>query len=629
MAMMPVKTERSLPAYTSEELRVMHLHAIQTRLDTGEYFLTPDNCRGCHGYDSLHIANVDTNGADINLYDDWETSMMGLSGVDPWWKAKVSHEIITNPPHSNQLQNFCTGCHAPMGHYRYFYQGHPYYTLANLDTDSIGKAGVACMGCHSIADSTLGFVFSGSIPYDTNRLIYGPFTFPMTGPMQLYVGLFPTFGDHIGESRACSPCHTLISNTVDLNGTPTGTTFTEQATYHEWENSIYPGLSTNCQGCHMPQVDEPVKIANGIGGLSPRQPYNLHQFAGANSFMVNLIKNNKASLGVSALDQNFDSTLTAINTQLKHNSLDLHCKKDTLLNDTLSVSVELINKAGHKFPTGYPSRRAVVQLIVTKTNGDTLFASGMFDSINEIKYISTPFELHHDIISDPHRTQLYEMIMGDVNGNKTTVLERSASKLKDNRIPPAGFTTTNIVYDTCTIAGNAQTDPDFNKDSTFEGTGKDRVHYQVAMNGYTGMVNVVASVYYQTLPPSWLDEMFSNHTAEIDTFRNMFNAADKTPVLVARDSIQNILINTGLSHAEASNGIEVYPSFTQNGKVTISGVALKQAVITVYNEHGECVIKKRKGLENKTEIELPDVSGIYFIHISSSQFTITRKIFRL
>jgi len=45
------------------------------------------------------------------------------------------------------------------------------------------------------------------------------------------------------------------------------------------------------------------------------------------------------------------------------------------------------------------------------------------------------------------------MVMADVNGDRTTVLERAASKLKDNRLAPAGFSTTHYTYDTTNQTG--------------------------------------------------------------------------------------------------------------------------------------------------------------------------------
>src|ERR1700741_290298 len=136
------------------------------------------------------------------------------------------------------------------------------------------------------------------------------------------------------------------------------------------------------------------------------------------------------------------------------------------------------------------------------------------------------------------------MVMGDVNGNKTTVLERADTLLKDNRIPPEGFVSTSSVYDTVGIIGNAFTDPNFNRTlgSGTEGTGKDYVYFHVPINGYSAPFSVYAYMYYQTLPPGYLTEMFTYSSAAIDTFQNMFNGSDKSPFLVAEDSIMGVAL---------------------------------------------------------------------------------------
>lgn len=627
VSMLPFK-EQAKAYHSAEEIDFYKKH--MPPIAAGEYFLTPDNCRGCHGYDTLGVANVDANGNDVNLYDDWETSMMGLSAVDPLWKAKVSHEILTNPGHANELQTFCTSCHAPAGHYTAFYQGQQAYTLADLATDSLGKSGVSCTTCHAIKDSSaLGSVFSGNIPYDTTHNLYGPFTMPVQGPMQLYVGMTPQYSAHVSEGRFCSPCHTLISNTVDLAGNPTGNTFVEQATYHEWVNSVYPSQSITCQGCHMPQIEDAVIIANGNVGLPGRTPFNLHQFAGGNSFMVNLIKQNKAALGVNATDANFDSTLSAINNLLKLQTLNVTAVINNVINDTAYVDVSLLNKAGHKFPSGYPSRRAVMQLLVTKSNGDTIFASGMFDSNFEVNNINSPFELHHDVITSENQSQVYEMVMGDVNGDKTTVLERSAVHLKDNRIPPAGFTTTHNSYDTCKIAGDAQFDPDFNKTGATEGTGKDIVHYHIPLNGYAGLFNVNASVYYQVLPPAFLSEMSTFSSPEINTFLSMFNTANKEPVLVGQDTLLNI--STGLKEIPfAKENILVTPNPTSNGVITVANISGALQNLEVFDEKGKRIlVVYHKVSRNNFEVRLPSAKGIYYLVIQTATQTVTKKVLRI
>ena len=70
----PFAPQKVLAYHSADELDFFKTH--MTPIAPGEYFLTPENCKGCHGFDTLGIANVDGNGQDVNLYDDWETSMM-------------------------------------------------------------------------------------------------------------------------------------------------------------------------------------------------------------------------------------------------------------------------------------------------------------------------------------------------------------------------------------------------------------------------------------------------------------------------------------------------------------------------------------------------------------------------
>jgi hypothetical protein len=612
--------------HSPEEINFYQVHFLPP-LDSGEFFALPENCKGCHGFDSLGLANVDLNGMDVNLFDDWETSMMALAAVDPFWKAKVSHEVLVNPAHASELQTLCTTCHAPLGHYDAFYRGATEYTLADLAIDSLGQSGVSCHSCHGIKDSTdLGVLFTGAIPFDTNRIVYGPFAGPMQGPMQLYAGLLPAYGPHMSDSKSCSPCHTLISNTVDLSGTPTGGKFIEQATYHEYLNSSYVGQST-CQTCHMPKIEDPVKIANGYTALPGRTPFNLHTFSGANNFMVQLIKNNKAQLGVIASDENFDSTLAANTKLLREQTLELTTHYDTTLNDTAFFSMQVLNKAGHKFPSGYPSRRAVVQFVALKANGDTLFASGLFDSNFEVVNNPATWQTHYDIIGNQSETQIYEMVIGDVNGDRTTVLERGDVPLKDNRIPPLGFTTMHLVYDTCKIIGDALSDPDFNKIASVEGSGADIVHYHIPLLGYSGLLNIKAKVFYQVIPPGWLSEMQNYSSAEIDSFMAMFNAADRSPFLVAEDSIDNIPIPVGSEEVYFSK-LSIHPNPTYDGLINIEGLNGKSLTCEIYSSSGS-LIKKLLVSKQTSVVLLPDTKGIYYLVLRSGKKQVLHKIIRL
>jgi hypothetical protein len=621
--------ERSEPTETiaSQHLQaLLKKHGFGRDIDTNAIFLPASRCKGCHGHDPQGLANVTLDGVDINLFDDWETSMMGLAGVDPFWRAKVRQEVMINPSHSAELQTLCTSCHAPMGHFTAFYRGADHYSLEDLQSDSLGLSGVGCLGCHSIGQDGLGGRFTGDIPYDTNRVAYGPFTMPMTGPMQLYVNFTPTYSPHVSEGKFCSPCHTLISHTVDLEGNPTGETFVEQATYHEWVNSVYPSQGKTCQTCHMPQIEDPVKIAVGYTALIGRSPFNLHSFAGANSFMVDLIRRNKEALGVIASEANFDSTLATITRNLRNNTLNAELSDPEFFDDSVSFELLLTNKSGHKFPSGYPSRRAFVEFVLTTEAGDTLFSSGRFDATGEITNYGGFVEPHHNIIHSENQVQIYEMNMGDVNGNFTTVLERGSIHLKDNRLPPAGFTSQHASYDTMQIVGAAEVDPDFNRSGVTQGTGKDIVHYRVSLNGYSGVFKATARVYYQTIPPAWLSEMRMLDAPEISNFLTMFDASDNIPVLIAGDSLSELISPLG-SISLLTKAPVFYPNPASVSTGITMQLSVKPQLIRLYSLSGqELPVSWKKSGNGIWQISVPPVSGVFLLAVDAGGKRFTKRI---
>ena len=607
------------------------LNPHSTPLAPGQFFLHSENCRACHGYDSAQYANIDYSGTDINLFDDWEVSMMAMSGRDPLWRAKVSHEILVNPSHAAALQDKCTSCHSPMGRYTNFFHGKGPYLIDSLLTDTLGLDGVSCTACHTIGSvgnaSVLGSTFSGHIPYDTLKKMYGPYVNPIVGPMQLYTGYTPTHAPHMGESKVCSPCHTLITETADLNGVSTGGTFVEQATYHEWLNSNFSADNVTCQNCHMPRVTDSIRIANGYLNIPPRSPFNRHKFHGANSFMVNLIKNNKAKLNLNIPDKNFDSSIAIINRNVRYNSVELKIFQDSLTSDSAFYRVRLTNKAGHKFPSGYPSRRAVLQFVVLGPAGDTLFKSGIFDGNGNVSNFTGTWSPHFQVVNSPSQTQIYEMVMGDVNGNRTTVLERADTLLKDNRLPPEGFVSTHNVYDTVRITADAANDADFNKyGAGIEGSGRDYVHFHIPTANFPSVFSVYARLYYQTLPATWLQEMFSYSSAPIDTFKNMFNGVGKAPLLVDADSINNVLTssknNSGLSE------LTITPNPTNDRNVLIKfNKVTEVSLVRIFNLEGQMIRQfPLNSAVTQLPLRLPEERGTYIIDIYSDSYKYSGKV---
>jgi hypothetical protein len=616
--------------YHSPEQIEAYMDTLQRApIAAGEYFLPSSSCRGCHGYDSAHTASIDEAGNDVNLVSRWESTMMALSAKDPFWKAKVRQEIMINPGHAGELQNRCLDCHAPLGAYTSKYHGNAFYGLSDLANDTLGKDGVSCGACHAIGPvgPGTGNFYSGNIPYDTNHVEYGPFQAPYVGPMQLYEGFTPVFSAHMDQSRACSSCHTLITNSVDLSGNYTGGHFVEQATYHEYVNSDFPANNIKCQTCHMPQLQDPIILSNSTGGLTPRSPFNQHTFQGANVFMLNLIKNNKDSLQVYVEDDKFDSTIVATSEMLRRRSVDMNIILDSVTMDTAYYRVKIRNKAGHKFPSGYPSRRAVLQMVITDAV-DTVFSSGLFTSQQRVVGESTGFEPHHAVIKQSNVPQIYELAPGDVNNNFTSILERASVVLKDNRIPPAGFSTSSSVYDTTVVSADALADNDFNMNGSTEGSGTDYVHVHAPVSGHSGALKIIAKMYYQAVPPKWVDQLFAMSAPEIDKFKAMYQSADQQPFLMVSDSLTNVNLTTGITGYALTDDIKIWPTLTIDGNVNISagyGDLIRE--VDVYTSDGKHPVHlTNTGYQTDLKIELPSIPGVYYFRIRTASKTYFKKV---
>ncbi len=592
----------------------------------GVFFANADRCAGCHGHDPQGIASIDAQGKDINVVDDWRTTMMANSARDPFFRAKMAHEVLVAPQHRTAIENSCLSCHAPMGMHEERMLGHGPFTAAMLDTSALGLDGVSCLSCHMQSPEEAGSFFSGDLHFDSAR-VYGPYTTDQINPaiMTDFVGWAPDFGAHMIDSRNCAGCHTLITETMDLSGNYTGDRFVEQATYHEWKNSVYSSSGVQCNSCHMPRTNDPIILAAEYSFLSPQSPFGKHHFVGGNVHMLRLLKDNKEVLGIDATDAQFDSTIARTQRMLQQSTLLMQIDPIDRDADTARFELELVNLAGHRFPSGFPSRRAIVQFVVLDQVNDTLFKSGMLGSDLEVEGIDDGHEPHYDLINDPDQVQIYEMVMGDVTGNETTVLHRAKEPIKDNRLPPVGFTTSHISYDTTRIFGNALLDADFNRDvSGEEGSGSDRIRYHVPINGYDGPLQVIARVLYQPVPPGWNAEMFAHSSAEIDAFATMLASSDATPTVVVADSI---ILGPLSIEEQLADRISIHPNPTHDGWISI-GSDRPIDIVSVHDAGGrtqQTVIEKRNDL---WRVQLPGSAGVYLIILRIDDQLVLKRVLR-
>ncbi len=612
--------------HTEEERSYFDLISNHNTIDSTLIFPVGSACVGCHGKDPLGNAYIDKEGNDVNVYDDWQTSMMANSAKDPFWRAKVSHEVATFPQHQAATEDKCTSCHAPQGHFTHHVRGQGLYGFADLLADTVGLDGVSCGACHQMSKTNLGSLFSGELIYDTTRIMYGPYEFPFAAPMANFVGFTPEFSEHINDEGLCAGCHTLITNSFDTEGNETDNFFAEQATYHEWLNSSYARgeEKQTCQSCHLPQINDSIVISANFAFLEGRTPFGLHEMVGGNVTMLNLMKDNKELLDIDAADEAFEETIAATKDMLQRRSIELDLSLVEEGSDTISFAAKITNLAGHKFPSGYPSRRAVLQFVVVTESGDTLFQSGVFDNRWEVNDLDPEFEPHYDVIDDEKKVQIYEFVTGDSEGKFTTLLEQAFVGLKDNRIPPRGFTKNHSTYDTVMIVGSALQDADFNMDQDGEGAGSDIVHYRIPIQGYSGIVNVYASVFYQPLPPRWLQPMLDTNTPEITSFKAMFEANDNEPVLMISDTIADLFVNTLAAEELVETSVEIFPNPSIDGSFEIR--AEKQISKVTYSDNSGRIapISIQNGL-----YVLPEIPGIYYLRILFNDGSqLTKKVLR-
>ena len=533
-------------------------------------FTNAETCgASCHeSQDPIMFYNAE----DISPNTQWRHSVMANAFIDPYWQAAVEDEVLSFPQNAGLIEDTCTRCHAPMGH------THAYHTGMGLDADNFyrfdtanaqnhAREGVSCTVCHQIGIGNLGTAasFSGGfvIPDASSpdyKKVYGQYENPAGSNMFTQTGHAPVWGDYVATSELCATCHTLYTPSLDPDtGIPTGTSFLEQGPYFEWLNSEYATGEANeaqCQDCHMPEPFAGYSTKISIpppNNLSDRSPYGQHILVGGNAHLLEILRDYRTELGIAA-----STTTTGFDAQISRTRdllgsvATLAVSAPVVAANTLSFDIDITNHAGHKMPSSYPSRRMWLHVLVRNVAGDIIFESGKPDARG---YISTDaarlkadcmsahkldgfdsslcYEPHRDVINNPSQVAIYETVLVDVYGDITHTLLQAASYLKDNRIPPDGFTNSNAAsIEIQTIPAGVTGDNDFNCIGTAEGCGADTVQYQVNIGGQAGAYTVEARLLYQATQPGFVDGMH-NDGDRVNRFKLMYDAVPPSVELLA------------------------------------------------------------------------------------------------
>ncbi len=507
--------------------------------DKGAYFAGSGACASCH------TNMTDESGADVSIDAFWRATMMANAARDPYWLASVRVETLGAPELKDVIEDKCTTCHMPLARTTVavmdevpgllFESGfaspdHPHHALAN--------DGVSCTLCHQIEPEGLGEIasFSGGFTIDTERPVddrpaYNRFASnpDLSAVMQNASGFVPEQSEHITQAALCASCHTLHTPYLDASGAIAGE-FPEQTPYFEWLHSQY-AESTPCQGCHMPTAEGGV-VTSVVGG-EPRSPFAKHVFVGGNAYLLSIFRASGDDLNLTASSEHVEATHARTLDQLQNRAASLALENLGYAGSQVTANVVVQNLAGHKLPSGFPSRRAWLHLVIEDAAGNVVFESGGYDEqgrITDDDHDADParFEPHRKVISQPGEVQIYESVMVDTEGNVTNILLRGSGYIKDNRLLPVGF-------DKATAADDIGVDEMALEDANFTGGG-DRVMYSINVGDAAGPFTIRAELLYQSIGYNWAEKLRAFETDESAAFLAYVDAVPNVPVVVASTS---------------------------------------------------------------------------------------------
>ncbi|MBW2526937.1 MAG: hypothetical protein JRI23_22335 [Deltaproteobacteria bacterium] len=503
-------------------------------------FQTSDRCQACHN------GLTTPGGESASIGVDWRPAMMANSGRDPYWRAAVRREVLDHPSARATIEDECSRCHLPMANFESKTAGEPPQLFAHLAAAQgpaparaaqLAIDGVSCAACHQITPKGLGTRDSFTGHYDIDaarpwgqRRIYGPFEVDRgrTRVMQSASTMRPEQSAHVQQAELCASCHTLFTHALDAQGQVVGE-LPEQVPYLEWQHSAYRDRQA-CQSCHMPVVDTPMPIASVLG--QPRERFSRHVFRGGNFFMMNLLGRYAADLGVVATPQELSLAALRTTQHLQSSSARLSLRCAPVEADRLAAEVSVVNLAGHKLPSAYPSRRAWLHFVVLDATGKPVFESGALapdGSIvgNDNDENGARFEPHYHRISRPDEVQIYEPILGSPDGAVTTGLLTASQYLKDNRLLPVGFDKQSASADVA-VHGRAQ------DDGSFQGGG-DVVRYSVSVAGAQAPLRVRAELWYQPIGHRWAHNLGAIRSPESARFVGYYRSmAASSAVMLAQ-----------------------------------------------------------------------------------------------
>ncbi|WP_370476123.1 T9SS type A sorting domain-containing protein [Tamlana flava] len=529
-------------------------------------FVSSRQCDNCHGEYDFETEPAFT----------WRGSMMAHSMRDPLFEASM---VIANQD-AQFSGDLCLRCHSPGG----WLEGRSTPTDGSALT-AIDREGVQCHVCHKMMDplsndlNDLAYINTltdkpqvhgnGMFVIDEQDVRRGPYNDITQVNHDVQYSAFHT------KSEMCATCHdvsnpvyskqpdgTYLPNDLGTSATSFDTydMFPVERTYSEWKMSAYnspQGIPSDafggnlenvisCQDCHMKEV-------NGKGVNKNYAPVRLdlgqHDLTGGNTFIPLLIKekySNDSYIDPDAIDAGI---LRARYMLQNAATLNLNAYAEE---NGFEVKVKIINETGHKLPSGYPEgRRMWINLVAYDIDDNIVYESGAYN--------------HSTGVLDMNNTKIYEAKLGmspeiaafanDINNGyyiynagESFHFALNNMVVKDNRIPPRGFTNAN--FEAVQAAPVAY--------SYEDGAYFDTTEYIVPKNTY----RIVAKLYYQTVSKEYIEFLRDyNYTNTLgEQLYNLWDSHGKSsPELMREAEFTTSTLNMTLNKT-LDNEIMVFPN---------------------------------------------------------------------
>ena len=262
------------------------------------------------------------------------------------------------------------------------------------------------------------------------------------------------------------------------------------------------------------------------------------RLSAGNAFMLRLMNRFRTALGIEAPAAQMEATARLTERQLRDATASVAVSPPAFNGASVSFDVTVRNLAGHKYPTGYPSRRSWLHVKVRDASGLTVFESGAITAAglidgNDNDADGLRYEPHYGKIDAPGQVQIYEAILGDRNGRPTTGLLSAVRYLKDNRLLPRGFDKAGASPD-IGVYGVAAGDSDF-------ADGGDRVRYELRLPERPGSYQIEVELLFQPIGYRWAYNLLPYDAPEPKAFLEYFAAMSSS----ASSVVQRVVVEAG------------------------------------------------------------------------------------